>query len=213
MEIIRLLKIRYAQSLRWNSRNKKSSYFNVLKKRIKRFLISLSGNDLPSMILDILDIKDLACIHSRYINALKNISDPVNSKSIVKQKNQHYFIRSIRQAGLSLREARELGFQCGKHLWRTCLDPNKRHIGGRPYIFNEQLQNEIIDHMDSISNYAANRTIRKIHYSERSCFKIYKKKKIGETVISARNRHTTFKDAFNQFAEKPISIENRFKRK
>ena len=127
MEIIRLLKIRYAQSLRWNNRNKKSSYFSVLKKRIRSCLISLSGNDLPSMLLDILEKDDLAIIHSKYINALKN-----KSKMIVKQKNQHYFIRSIRQAGLSLDEAKELGFQCGKYLWRTCLDQNERNIGWSP---------------------------------------------------------------------------------
>ena len=48
-----------------------------------------------------------------------------------KQKEKHPFARAIQNAGISRQEARELGFNIGKFLWRTCLDSSKRDVGGK----------------------------------------------------------------------------------
>ena len=59
MEVVKVIKIRYAPSIRWSQRNKLSGYFKLLKKRIKQFLISLSGNELSEMLNDVLGSNNL----------------------------------------------------------------------------------------------------------------------------------------------------------
>ncbi len=74
-------------------------------------------------------------------------------------KQKHYYIRPLRQANLTLANIKDLGFNCGKDLWENCLDDRERLLGGRP-IIDDKIQTDIENHMHSITNVAANRTIQ-----------------------------------------------------
>jgi hypothetical protein len=77
MEVPRIISQNYHPTSRWSNRNKKSGYFSKLRHRIRRFLNSFSGNDLPSMIVDILNKEELANLQIKYIQTLRSISQAV----------------------------------------------------------------------------------------------------------------------------------------
>jgi len=66
----------------------------------------------------------------KYVVALTNLSETIYNTTLVKPKNKHHFVRPIRRAGISLNEAKGLGFRIGKTVWKSCLDTNNRHLGG-----------------------------------------------------------------------------------
>jgi hypothetical protein len=49
MDGIRILNNIYNPSIVWSNRARENQYFRELKQRIKRFLLSVSGNDLVAM--------------------------------------------------------------------------------------------------------------------------------------------------------------------
>jgi len=83
-------------------------------------------------------------ISQKYISALNGLANTVNKR--VKTKQKHDFIRPLRQADLTLSNIKDLGFNCGKELWKNCHDERPRLQGGRPvlddYIF--KLKSKII---------------------------------------------------------------------
>jgi hypothetical protein len=116
MEVTRIINKNYQPTVRWSYRNKRSGYFNTLKQRFKRFINSLSGNDLASMIVDILNKEELANLQIKYVQTFRSMSAAVNNRKIIKSKSKHHFIRPARLAGLSLSELKELGFECSNDL-------------------------------------------------------------------------------------------------
>jgi hypothetical protein len=131
-EILRILNNNYQPSIRWSNRCPTSSYQKNLKEKIKRFLLALSGNDLISMLNDVLVNEEVAMLKyaQMHMESLRNISQAVNSTKIVKPKSKHYFIRPLRHSGFSLSQVRKLGFICSYNLWTSCLNENDRHLGG-----------------------------------------------------------------------------------
>ena len=144
---------------------------------IKKFLVSLSGNDLVSMISDILDKKELFNLYNKYAQALKKIGIKVCDKSIVKLRQKHHFINALRTSGFTLKETNELGFECGDLLWINCTVIDERDLGGRPRA-QEILPELINKHMKNISQIAANRTCTERIFKKRDPFKLYKKKSV-----------------------------------
>ena len=110
----------------WKERNKKSGNFNKLIKRIRNFMVQISGNDLISMLLDILNKGDKEILFQKYIKALNGISVYANKS---KQKNKHHFIRPLRRAEMSLNDVKNIGFNCSKGLWKSCLNECERNLG------------------------------------------------------------------------------------
>jgi hypothetical protein len=178
MEVTRILNQNYPPTNQWRNRNKKSGYFSKLRQRIRIFLNSLSGNDLPSMIADVLTKDELVTLQFKHAQALRLISQAVNNRKVIKSKSKHHFIRPARLAGLSLREVKDLGFVCDKKLWASCLDTNERHQGGRKRT-DAELVEEIKVHMESLTNIGANRTVVIRSYAERNPRELYKKRKIS----------------------------------
>jgi hypothetical protein len=198
MEITRIIDQNFHPAAEWGTRNRRNGYFTVLRQRIRRFLERLSGNDITAMINDILTKHEVIYLQNKYIQTLRGISQAVNNKNIVKSKSKHHFIRPARHSGLSCGEIRELGFICSDDLWESCVDINERHLGGRPRIVPE-LINEINEHMENITNIAANRTVVIRSYAERNPRILFKKRKIAQRVESVRYRTTTLNDAFRQY--------------
>ena len=138
---------------RWRSRsderNKKKILFKILK--ILKFL---SGNDIYYMFFDLFrlnrtyDKKYVATV-SRESFALRKISKKINSR--IKPKNKHHFLRMFKFCGFSLEEVNNLGFKAGNYLWKSCSNPNDRHLGGRPSL-SKGFKKKIIDHFKHNSN-------------------------------------------------------------
>jgi hypothetical protein len=171
-----------------------------LKKRILRFLRAVSGNDLSEMLKDVLDKRTMRSLQEKYLSALTNISNAVNDPKLVKIKSKHNFIRPLRLAGISLPDAREIGFECGKELWKSCLDINDRNLGGRSRK-SDLFIDEVKHHMEELSNIGSNRSVRMPVYADRDPFVIFKKKKIFDTYENVRYRQTTLKEAYRKFIE------------
>ena len=167
MEVVKVIKIRYAPFIRWSQRNKSSGYFKLLKKRIKQFL------ELSQMLNDVLGSNNLLEHSPKPTQALINLSTAINNR---KQKEKHHFIRPLRLAGLSLEEAKELGYNISKDLWANCLNTNERNLGGRPQVPN-LIITEIRNHMEKLSNIAANRPYTVRQFAPRDPGKNFQKKK------------------------------------
>lgn len=171
MEVVRILSNNFFQAMKWSDRNRIFIY--DLKDKIRNYLNSLSGNDIVSMLNDILDVSEKEELSIKYIDALKNMSKAVNDVSIVSQKKKHNFIRPLRQSGITFSQAKEFGFQFGSILWKSCLNDNERNLGGRPLTSNNIIS-KIKKHMEKYSTIGANRMVKIRTFSERNCGKLCK---------------------------------------
>ncbi len=210
MDVTRTLLNDYNEASRWDARSKTSGCFRILRQRVRRFLASLSGNNIISMLDDVLTHTEKQNLSLKYIQALRGLSTAVNNTQIVKQKKLHHFIRPLRLAGITMPEINELGFKCGKFLWRTCLNINERNLAGRPRISND-LIDEIKAHMESISNIAANRSVVLRTYSNRDTRVYYKKKTISKLHVSALYRQTSINAAFRAFKEQANGLNEQIR--
>ena len=155
------------------------------KKLIQSFLINLSGNDLISMIHDVLTKEDREILFLKYIKALKGTSIFANK---TKDKKRHHFIRPLRKAKMSYLEVRRIGFNCSKNLWQSCLRRGERNLGGRKPLPGN-LITEIDMHMKEIAEISANRTFVQRQYNRRIPTIIYKKRTIFKSDQIVRYRH------------------------
>ena len=72
--ITRIIKNKYRNFKKWSDHAVESIYQYGLKKEIRKLLILVSGNDLTSMIHDILDEKEKCDISYKYYNVIKLIT-------------------------------------------------------------------------------------------------------------------------------------------
>ena len=85
------------------------------------------------MLNDVLGSNNILDYSPKPTQALINLSTFINNR---KQKEKHHFIRPLRLAGLSLEEAKELGYKISNDLWANCLNSDERYLGGRPQVSN-----------------------------------------------------------------------------
>lgn len=71
-------------------------------------------------------IAELNALNRKYKSALVGFSKLSN---IAKQKDKHVFIFPLRSAGLTHKQAINLGFKVSFRLWRSCLDQRSRNKG------------------------------------------------------------------------------------
>jgi hypothetical protein len=207
MQILRVLNNEYIAGKNWSQRNKTSSKFKILIRKIKHFLNLMSGFDLLNMIKDLLSDEEIRIISQKYVSALNGLANTINKR--VKTKQKHDFIRPLRLSDLTLSNIKDLGFNCGKELWKNCLDERPRLQGGRP-VLDENIQAEIENHMETITSVAANRTIRERvigpYLPIQGRYHGIKKPKIKRlfenNLITVRNRNSTLREAKTQFDEK-----------
>jgi hypothetical protein len=159
------------------------------------------------MIRDILSEEELSVLSQKYVHALNGLANTVNNKVTTKQK--HHFIRPLRQASFTLANIKELGFNCGKDLWKKCLDDRERLPGSRP-IIDDNIQTDIENHMNSITNVAANGTIQQriigpylpLHGEYNGIKKPKIKRLIEKNLIPVRYRNCTLRETKNLFDNK-----------
>ena len=78
MQILRVLNNQYNPGKNWSQRNKTSSKFKILIRKIKNFLNLMSGFDLLNMIKDLLTEEELLIISQKYVAALSGLANTVN---------------------------------------------------------------------------------------------------------------------------------------
>ena len=101
--------------LKWSSRKRNNSFFEHMKASVKRLLKILSGNDMGSMLRDLLTLKEREKFQSTKIaDALRNIGAEVQKRT---PKRRHPFIRSLKDAGISRLGAFKAGFRPSGSLW------------------------------------------------------------------------------------------------
>ena len=120
----------YNPSIPWSQR-KLNGQRSSLINDIRRILNLLSGYELTIMIRDLIKPNEVASIAVNYYNALKNLSKPINN---IKKKNQHFFYRPLKLAGLTKIDLENMGYKIGKSLWSSCKQNHERKLGGRPKI-------------------------------------------------------------------------------
>ena len=141
-------------SKRWSQRNKRSLRFQNLKEKVRNFLALLSGDDFLNMLLDILKDGEKNNFRIKHIEALNGLSEVNNTNAIYKHSN----IRPIRLSGLTLNDAKSLGFEISKNLWKSCLYLEDRKLAGRKGI-SEDLVYTINRYIGTISYPASNKMI------------------------------------------------------
>jgi len=72
-------------------------------------------------------------IYRKYKNALVNFGQLSNN---AKQKDRHVYIYPLRQAGLTHKQANELGFKVSFRLWRSCIDQSNKRLLQHDTTFN-----------------------------------------------------------------------------
>jgi hypothetical protein len=207
MQITKVLNNQYAPGKKWSDRNKTSTKFKILVNKIRNFLDCLSGYDFMNMMRDVLLDQEKSLLSQKYFHALKGIAKSVNRR--VELKRKHYFIRPLRLASLTLSNINELGFECGKELWKSCLDERERLPGGRPSL-DDKIKSDIQKHFESISYEAANRTIQErvigpylpIHGRYNGIKKPKIKRLIEKNLITVRNRSSSLREAKMLFDDK-----------
>jgi hypothetical protein len=207
MEVIKILRNKYDPSLVWSKRSRDDQHFKNLKQRIKAFLMSVSGNDLVSMLNDVLNVDEVSSlkITKMHIQALKNLSTSVNNKSVVKPKSKHHFMRPLRQAGFSKDQAKSLGFRVSSTLWQSCLDSRERHLAGRPKT-PKWIATAVNNHLEQLSNVSSNRTVVMRKYADRNpLMPVRKRSVVDKRVVTARYRQTTYMDSYRLFKQSNLN--------
>lgn len=63
---------------------------------------------------------------NKYVYALRGFAKIFNTAA---QKEKYQFIYPVRNAGISFRKAKELGFNVTSYMWKMCLNRHKRNKG------------------------------------------------------------------------------------
>jgi hypothetical protein len=207
MDVIRILNNDFNRAVVWSTRHKSSPNFRLLKQKIKLFLINLSGNDLISMLNDVLEENEVAELNYAHIHiqALRHISLAVNQKT--KPKDKHFFIRPLRVGGLSRNQAKGLGFNLSDKIWKSCLIRNDRNLGGRPSIPNGFVK-ELNIHLQKLSNVSSTRSVLIRKFAPRNPFVLFKKIKIDQSRETVQNRQATLNEAFRLFKKEQPANDN-----
>jgi len=72
-----------------------------------------------------MSLKDKITI-KKFKKALKSYSEIYNNAPL---KKRHVYLYPIRNAGISRRDAQNIGFNVTSHSWKACLNRNPRNKG------------------------------------------------------------------------------------
>ena len=78
------------------------------------------------MLKDILTKAEKIALLPKYNRALLGLSGLVNK---IHKKKQHPYVKNFKDAGFSLIDCKDLGFEFGKGLWSNCDDTSNRNLG------------------------------------------------------------------------------------
>lgn len=156
-QLIRRIRLRRFHNFKpWHTRCKSGSWFWNLRKDIRRLLQILAGgeNFIVDMLSSILKKKEIYIFENKYKNALQNLNK--HYKNALKNQRRT-FIKPLRDAKLSKKQADEAGFICSKHLWKYSNIGNERGIVRRKPI-DQHLIDSIQEHMEAFSKESSTKT-------------------------------------------------------
>lgn len=223
MDIINVVSREFEPSIKWSERRNNGGLYD-LKGYIRKFLSNLSGNDLISMLSFVLTKEETSQLKNNYYKALNLISSIVNNKDLVSIKKKHVFIKALRNSGLSLKEAKNVGFQFSNDLWKDCLDGKVRNLGGRNPLSNLVVK-EINNQMEDISTLSADKMVFLREHEDRDpSQKIPRIRKYKSKILkTVKYRQTTYCEAYRFYKEKNAAklisyssfykyVQNKFKK-
>jgi len=176
---------------RW-SLLKKTTYKHLKLHIIIDMLRTISGNDLRSLLDDITSFENNK-LNEKYYDALNEIGLMYHNNKIEKNFSPYVkrkLIKCLRSSRVKRFEAKLLGFNCSKYLWRKCLSSNKPKKRGRHPI-PQDLALAIQDHLEVKSVINVNQTVK-------SKFFIDGEKK-SSIDIPVYHRTETLKECYNSF--------------
>lgn len=124
---------------------------------IRKVLKLLSGNEIIPMLNQVLTIDQKKQLLPSYEKALREYSFMFNQAN---PKYKYMYLNPIRKAGVSINDAKKLGFKTNFFTWKSCLNMNSRKKGGRKAISNS-IKREMFLHLQSNSSIAANRMLKR----------------------------------------------------
>ena len=162
MSVVSLIKKiqrnKYSIFQKWSERNKSNGRHRILKAQIRKLLEIISGNDICSLLSDILKNNEKNIIHQKNTSALNNISTHIYLSKTAKIVEKRKLLCQLKNAGLKYSDSQVLGFSCFKRTWYNCDKLNFRKTGRKP------LQVDCIEaiqhHLDAKSHVASNKTIK-----------------------------------------------------
>jgi hypothetical protein len=179
---------------------------NLLQKKIRELFCYLSGSDedVCFMLNDILMMiekddkkkksESKIFYNQSYKNGLHAIGQHIENQ--IKQKKKHYFIKALKQAGLSRTQINDSGIKCSLKLWKSCLNSNERNVGGRPAIKEKEF---IKSHLLKYSAPAANRSF-------------YQKINGDKEQVTVQYLNATKSECYNTFEHKDQMAFETFRR-
>lgn len=151
------------------------------KKKVRQVLELISGNNLIEMLKDVLNNDEKNQLNEKINSALSNMD---NIFKMTKPKNKHRISLAFKRARISLRKARNLGFNISSKLWKNCSNLAIRNKGGRKAI-DVNLKKCINNYLEKMSQIASNRTVQ-----------------VDNEEINVRYLNTSISEAYQNFERK-----------
>jgi hypothetical protein len=173
-----------------------------LKIKIRHVLELLSGNNLISLVSDVLKKNEKKILSPKYHQVFLNLGQLCNRTA---PKERYKILSCVKRANISFYESRQAGFQVSKYLWRSCENENPRNMGGR-FSLSEEKKIQINTHMESLSSIASNRLVK---IGGRSVSAMYCSKSIKEAYKSFPDRATIPFSTFYKYISKKFKKPHR----
>lgn len=114
----------------WNLRNKNCSSHSNLIQNVRTMLNIISGNNIITMLKEVLKSKEKTEINFKYKEVLKELSIPYRN---MKPKERYKLISAFRKAKISIQEVKELGYKPSSFLWKSCINEKKAQVWKKTY--------------------------------------------------------------------------------
>ena len=96
---------------------------------IHSYLVAQSGDDIDSMLRDVLSVDELQGLAVEAYTALRNMATPYMA---LPPKDRFAWVDALRSAGFSQSQCTDLGYQVSWNLWASSSTAGERDKGGRP---------------------------------------------------------------------------------
>lgn len=138
---------------------KRRLYPNSIKiiAKIRKFLKTISGNNLLLLVNDILTTKQKKLYFGKYESSLRHFASLYNTTP---QKKRHRVLKPMKLAKFTVPECKALGFKVTHYMWKNSAKSKERNKGGRKNI-EKDLEKEINLFMESISRSSSYRFLKK----------------------------------------------------
>jgi hypothetical protein len=196
-----ILSLNFDQFIPWELLE--NSFKKLIKSKIRHILEFVSGNNVISLLSDILKKEEKKIFCNKYHQLFLNLSQ-LNNRTAPKER--YKLINCVKRANFSFYETKKSGFLISKRLWRTCDNQSTRNKGGR-YSLSEEKRLQINNYLESLSSIASNRLVK---FGGRYVSAMYCSKSIKEAYRTFPNRSNITFSTFYKYISKKFKKPHRF---